>query len=554
MILTTRTIGFLVTAALVVGGATWGMQSLITLAGGAGSDYGLDTDGNGTFEWLVVEAEISLPQAGTWDVYADLSTETPPPSGACDVGRGPPLPPVYYPDSTPRWTLAWAYERYFFPAGAQTVRMAFAGTDIARAGVDGPYAVHAALSLGGYPYGGIRMPEPVPSDGFLEWNYTTRPYAASDFEPPFRSALFTGAHADSAVDVDADGLADFLELTADVHVIVDGRFTLHGMLTDRTDPDAWRTVAYAYREFEATTADMQVFLRFPGDQIRQARVDGPWDFILTLYGPVEDLYLRPGAPDGIFVRPGHFVYPETLCGTTEPYHAADFDDTMELLRYTGRFEESTPDHDEDGLHDALIVRAEVDVFVTASFDVSGVLRPESGSTSLSRTTGQVWLREGLGWVDFVFSGPDIRASGVDGPYEATLSLTPSERGIDPMTTYLTEAYRAVDFEEGVTSPRPYWISNLTAAVADSSLTISVSVVRGNDLLTRVMEDTLEVVVTDGAGSVVGYFKAEVYLPGGGSEQSFSFTIEGLSAGTYTIAAIIGPPDHPVDARRIVVTL
>src|SRR2546422_9327892 len=90
MILTTRTIGLLVTMALVTGGAAWGVHTLIASAGGGGSDEGLDTNGNGKFEWLVVEAQVSLPAAGMWDLYADLSSGKVPATGACGTG-GPPV-------------------------------------------------------------------------------------------------------------------------------------------------------------------------------------------------------------------------------------------------------------------------------------------------------------------------------------------------------------------------------------------------------------------------------------------------------------------------------
>src|SRR5213078_4578483 len=83
MIWTTRTIGLLLTMAMLTGGAVWGVHALIASAGGAGSDYGLDTNGNGKFEWLVVEAQVSLPKAGTWDVSADLSGSSPPVTGLC---------------------------------------------------------------------------------------------------------------------------------------------------------------------------------------------------------------------------------------------------------------------------------------------------------------------------------------------------------------------------------------------------------------------------------------------------------------------------------------
>src|SRR3989454_2020081 len=292
MILTTRTIGLLVKMALLTGGAAWGVHALIGTAGGAGSDYGLDTNGNGKFEWLVVEAQISLPSAATWEVYAELSTDRAPATDACGIGVPPPVPLMQL--STVYGPIAWTNERYFFPAGSQTVRMSFVGTEIARAAIDGPYRVHARLSLGDVPYMGIRGPEPIRSDGFVEWNYTTRAYAVADFEQPVRPAFFTGGHTDSAVDVDADGLADFLQLTADVHVNTAGHYTLYGSLSKGSGSDAVRSIAFAYRDFNLTTDDTNVFLRFRGDQVRQAGLDGPWDFALTLFGPVDLTYVAIG--------------------------------------------------------------------------------------------------------------------------------------------------------------------------------------------------------------------------------------------------------------------
>src|SRR5207244_9993162 len=138
-------------------------HALIASAGGAGSDYGLDTNGNGKFEWLVVEAQVSLPAAGTWEIYADLSTEKAPATGACGIGVTRPLPMMQ--TSTVYGPIAWTNERYFFPAGSQTVRMSFDGTEIARAGGDGSYAVHARLALGRMPCLRMPVPEALPADG-----------------------------------------------------------------------------------------------------------------------------------------------------------------------------------------------------------------------------------------------------------------------------------------------------------------------------------------------------------------------------------------------------
>ena len=441
--------------ALATGGAAWGVHALMSAAGDLGTDYGLDTNANAHFDWLVVEAQISLPQAGTWDISADLSSSSPPPNGACGYGAPTPVPILGGGTLSPTpnaYPIAYVYERYFFPDGTQTVRMAFSGTDIARSGVDGPYRVHARLSIGGIPYMTMR---PIADRGgpVVEWNYTTKAYTASQFEQPVRPATFTGEHTDSAVDLDADGLADFLELRAGVHVNLAGHYTLNGYLS-KGGTNAVRLIAYAYRDFDLATTDTSVVLRFRGDLIRQAGVDGPWDFGLTLYySPMAYAggNVTPG-PIGTILPPQPAYYPETLCGTTSAYRAADFDDTVELLRYTGRFEVLTPDRNGDGTYDALVIRAEVEVFATASFDVSGLLAGAAGSPEIAKSFIQVWLQEGLRWAEFSFAGPDIRLRGIDGPYLATLSIIPGARGIDPTTTYTTLAYHATDFDATATVP------------------------------------------------------------------------------------------------------
>ncbi|HVG37530.1 MAG TPA: hypothetical protein VNA10_07325, partial [Thermoplasmata archaeon] len=178
------------------------------------------------------------------------------------------------------------------------------------------------------------------------------------------------------------------------------------------------------------------------------------DFSLTLY--YSSLVYMGGnvtpVPIGTILPPQPVYYPETLCGTTSAYRAADFDPTVELVRYTGRFQELTPDRNGDGTFDALVIRAEVEVFATASFDLSGLLAAASGSPEIAKSFSQVCLQEGTQWAEFSFAGPNIRAAGIDGPYQATLSITPTARGIDPTTTYTTMAYHATDFDVNSSGP------------------------------------------------------------------------------------------------------
>lgn len=546
----TRTLVLVVSAALASGGAALAVGLIGTPGGtGAGADFGLDTNGNGKYDWLVVEASVHLPESGVWDIGGTLSANTSPTGGSCSVGFERP-----FPVTQAAQPIAYVYERYFFDAGDQTVRLAFTGTEIFRAGADGPYDVGATFSLnGGIVYYDVGILPPEHESPYILWNYTTRAYRAVDFEEPVRPAYFTGGHSDRGVHVDGDGLYDLFELTADVRVNTPGTYGLSGVLSIQKGSDAYAvmTIAYTSREVRLDTRDTSVSLRFRGDQIRMAGVDGPWDFALTLYpyGPYE--YGRNGT-----VTMSHpiAVYPEVLCGQTGGYRASEFDDTAELTRFTGAFEEAVVDWDGDGLYEGLVVRAEVEVYVATGLDMAGILRSGDGSTDITHFGAQAWLPEGFASTDWFFSGGAIRASGIDGPYEAALSMTPS-LALDPTTTYRTKAYRATDFE-GDASTRPgYWISNLSASGYDGGLLgISVEVQRGHDFLTYVIEDTLTVVVYDGQRTEVFRALDRVYLPGSGSMQSFGYKVEGLVSGTYTVVAILGSENQPVDVQVLSVSL
>src|SRR3989442_6040771 len=87
MILTTRTVVLLMTMALATGGAVWGVHSLIRSAGGAGADYGLDTNGKREFDWLVVETDVSGSPARTLGVYTELYSPGSAPNGICSYSR-----------------------------------------------------------------------------------------------------------------------------------------------------------------------------------------------------------------------------------------------------------------------------------------------------------------------------------------------------------------------------------------------------------------------------------------------------------------------------------
>lgn len=468
-----RTLAILLTIAVASSGTVLGIHAVLSGSAGSGSDYGLDTNGNGKFDWLVINADVNLPSAGTWSISATLLSSTPPSSGPCG-SQGVPVPMMGLATATPTsapisWPIAWAYESYFFEPGAQVVRVAFNGTEIYRTGVGGPYSVDLTMSPGGGPiyYRDFASSDqalmPIrPPDDSIRWTYTTKPYAITDFEEPVRPAYFTGGHSDLGVDVDESGRFDYLEIRADVHASVAGSYYLNGVLSAGMGNDDMPSLSlgYAYQEITLVPGDSSVALRFRGDTIQAAAVNGPYEFSFTLYGPSSPPYMQNGTvppylgapttlepmPSMPSLMPSYYYYPETLCGSTAAYSASDFDAQSELVLYTGVFDEVPQDWDQNGLYDLLTIRAQVDAYVSATFDLQGVLRAPDGTRIVATVNLTMWLPQGVGWADFTFPGYDIRASGIDGPYYATLSITPGARGLDPTTTYTTAAYLASQFD------------------------------------------------------------------------------------------------------------
>jgi len=558
------------TASLISGSA------LVALTGGVGpgggSDYGLDTDGDGLHDWLVVRMDLTVDEANYYSVWATLGTEEPFGRG-CDFGgpvpllsempntrcgpdgrcyEGDPVEDFVYP-------ISWASVREFLEAGDHTIALAFKGTDIGLAGVDGPYRVQAYVSAdGGGPWvrGGPEPgidPEilpPVP-EGWT-WEYTTSAYAAADFEEPRFAIRFTGVHADEGLDLDGDGLFDYLIATADADVSLAGTYWFDGSLTVPSDDggpyrDYWVTSTYGTVDLAEGTQALE--FRFNGGDIWASGHEGAFDFRLSVYYGGGIVY---GYPDGM-IREGPMpedggefdVYGDTLCGRTAEYRHDAWEELVEPATFTGVFADRGEDWDGDGLFDVLAVDAEVDVTEANTFDFSGQLMSGDGAAWIAADFQQAYLEVGVQVLTLRFSGPAIRASGIDGPYRVDMNLVVAFR--DPQATYTTGAYAHTDFdEEDQTRPQTHWIADLNA----DAQTIAVLVVRGDDLLTYVIEDTLLVEAFGPDGTAVFAAREKVYLPSGGSTQSFTFTWA-PEPGTYVVRASLAGTGESVE---IVVTV
>jgi len=558
------------TASLISGSA------LVALTGGVGpgggSDYGLDTDGDGLYDWLVVTMDLSVDEADYYNVWATLGTKEPFARG-CDLyGPMPLLPEMPTTRCGPDgrcadgdpvgdfvYPISWASVREFLEAGDHTVNLAFRGTDIGLAGVDGPYEVQAFVSSDGGATWDRGVPQPGTDPGILPpvpegwtWEYTTGAYAAADFEQPTFAIRFTGTYADEGLDLDADGLFDYLVVTADVDVSLAGAYWFEGSLSvpfADGEPNReyyWFPGTYGTVDLEEGAQTLE--FRVNGGEIWATGHDGAFDFRLSVSYGGGIVY---GYPDGT-IREGPMpeptgefdLYGDTLCGRTAEYRHDAWEELVEPIVFTGVFADRGEDWDGDGLFDVLALDAEVDVTEAGFFEVSGQLMSEDASWWIAMDYQQFSLEPGVQTVTLHFSGPMIRASGIDGPYRADLYIATYRA---QQATYTTGAYAHTDFDEDdPTRPQTHWIADLSA---DASA-ITVLVVRGDDMLTVVIEDTLLVEAYAADGTAVFAAREKVYLPSGGDTQSFTFEWS-PEPGSYVVRASLETTGNVVEILVLV---
>ncbi|MGI0148979.1 MAG: hypothetical protein ACREDF_05550, partial [Thermoplasmata archaeon] len=396
-----------------------------------------DADGDGAFDWLVVRMDLSVDAPNWYSVGATLGTETPFGRG-CDFGGVPMLGgPGASRDGTTgsegyAYVISWASVRQFLETGDHEISLAFKGTDIGYAGVNGPYTVRAQVYVDGdqdprIVGPGFGAPSPGPSG--WDWSYVTQSYDAKAFEQPRFAIRFTGESHDVGLDRDGDGLYDYLVVEAQADVALAGTYSISGTLTGQQGEWTSAWVAGSSGTIDLVEGRQTIEYRFNGGDVWASGLDGTFGFMLNAYygggvvgiGWSDGTGIREGEPYPQQPSDGFDLYGDVLCGRTSEYRHAEFEERVEPAKYTGVFRDYGEDLDADGLFEALVVEAQVDVSEANRFDFSGQLSSEDGSVWIAGAYDQLYLETGVHTLFLRFPGGDIRRSGVDGPYRADLN-------------------------------------------------------------------------------------------------------------------------------------
>lgn len=345
------------------------------------SDSGLDTDGDGLYNELVLEVRIDASSSGLLWINANLYT-----SGSV----------VYATNST------------HVEPGLTVVKLRFEGWMIRDRGRDGPYWIQFIV------YGGMY--------GELARDvHNTGAYRSSDFDPSL--SIDPTRTTDRGEDVNANGFFDFLAIDVALELEIGGSYVLSASIVFN---DRMYVGGDARADLDA--GHQVVTVRVNGMALWGIGVDGPYIVNLSL----QRLF-------GDEARTQH---------TTGPYLAASFEVPSAI--FVPPFSESAVDSDGNGLYDAIFVDVTVEVRGSGDFTLAGCLDVVPGYCRVWDTHG-VTLESGTHLVRFEMPGGMIRALGADGPYAVDLRLWPTPPGTTSpdwvvFASMETRAYRYEEFE------------------------------------------------------------------------------------------------------------
>jgi hypothetical protein len=224
------------------------------------SDYGLDTDSDGLYNYLTTEAEVNILAPGTYTILGWLS------------------------DSSEESDIIWDSGDFYLDAGVQSMLLNFDGTSIYTHGTDGPYTL-SFLAL--YDENGNLM-------DYQHDAYTTSAYSYTDFQKPEELLVaLTGNYNDYGTDTGSNGLYDYLTVDVEVIPANAGNVVVSARLMDSGGEEIIWATNTAWLD---AGLPQNIQLNFDGRYIYGNMVDGPYY--------VRDVYVYhtgdPTLPDYVY--------------------------------------------------------------------------------------------------------------------------------------------------------------------------------------------------------------------------------------------------------------
>jgi hypothetical protein len=233
-------------------------------SGFAGSyrDHGLDTDGDGLFNRLVVDVDLNLTAAGNYRLFGVLT------------------------DSAGHQHQASTLAS--LQAGPGTASLSFDGQEIFGAGVDGPYTLSVVRLA---EEGNLQLlPVDEKTDAFQTTAYGYRQFQHAPL-------LLDGSGSAVGIDTNGNGLFDLLKTGIGINVDFAGYYSWSASLVDKNGNE----LGFASNSAFLNAGQNQLELFYDGQAIGRNGVDGPY-FVrsLLLFGAGHSLVAADALTTGAF--------------------------------------------------------------------------------------------------------------------------------------------------------------------------------------------------------------------------------------------------------------
>jgi len=356
---------------------------------GVYSDYGIDADGDGKYDYLTIDVWVSVKEVGYYNLQGWL-------------------------DDCHGYGINYDWNGTYLKEGLQKLTLGFNGYEIYRYGVSGFFSL-----------GHVKLLDDDWNAVDDKWDvYTTSYFAYTDFDKP--PTYLTGAYADYGVDADGNGKYDYLAIDVGVNVKEDGKYNVYGQLNDKAD----EYITSDGDEVDLSRGLQKFTLQFGGYKIYRNGVDGPF---LLRYVELYDEWNRADYKYDAYI--------------TSYYNHAEFD-----RKFTGNFNDYGVDTDEDGLYDHLKVEVEINVTKEGEYELEGDLQyydeEEGYWKDIDGDWNETYLEVGIQNITLQFDGIRIYNSKYSGCFRVWLRLYETEEGnrIDEIE-YFTNDYDYMDFRK-----------------------------------------------------------------------------------------------------------
>ncbi len=206
------------------------------------SDTGVDTDGDGNYNYLSIDVPVNSDESGyvNCELTADLRKQS------------------NYNEEWISWTNNWTS----IPSGESTINIRFEGEIMRNSGLNGPYSLRLEL----------RNTDTWKLLDSIS-DYETSAYSYDNFDAAAAS-INTSGITNWGNDTDNDDKYDYLDVNVSINVGSDGYYRLEGELYSDTSGWQWIDNTETYTYLEAT--DDLAILHFDGVKIRNKGLNSPY--------------------------------------------------------------------------------------------------------------------------------------------------------------------------------------------------------------------------------------------------------------------------------------